>query len=435
VAFAQAEDALPPGLGLDRLSLRLRYGLSLHQGKQSDSSPGLTYSGLTPNDLSLWAVGYGLGVDWLGGQASVQREAFTFLRDSNQVTQGSLLRASLGLVAGRRLGPVWGELSAGYGFAQLPVFGATDTDSPTFQRGGRQAALLGGRLRFPLFLQVRGEVRAELPLSLSAREAEGRSATSSGFAAGAAILVPVKQWHRWAGSVVLDYQYVHDSLKGESGAKSGQTLQRMGVALELSWFSVRPSPAQPGPPVSPGVEPEHKVQVPEPEKPPTLGGLKVAVFDKRDNHPVANAQVVVGNKELKTDVAGLVRVGELAPGPTSVKVSAPDFQSVDEAALVVAGSESEMSVQLAPAKRVGYSTIAGKVRSTRQGTPLVATLDIPTAKVRTRTDAQGAFSVKLKPGTYRILISAKGHLTQTKTVTVRDGEQAIFNVDLFPRGR
>jgi uncharacterized membrane protein len=86
------------------------------------------------------------------------------------------------------------------------------------------------------------------------------------------------------------------------------------------------------------------------------------------------------------------------------------------------------------AKRAGYAAVSGTVRST-QGRPLVATLVIPAAKVRTRTSAEGSFSLKLKPGVYRIIISAKGHLTQTKSVTVRDGEQTIFNVDLFPRNR
>jgi uncharacterized membrane protein len=145
-------------------------------------------------------------------------------------------------------------------------------------------------------------------------------------------------------------------------------------------------------------------------------------------------QVVVGGKELRTDAAGKTQVGNLPTGPVLVKVSAPEFQPVEEAAVVVGGKESEMSVPLAPIKRLGYATVSGRVRST-QGRPLIATLVIPTAKVRTRTDAEGGFSLKLKPGTYRIIISGKGHLTQTKSVTVRDGEQAIFNVDLFPRSR
>ncbi len=504
-AVAQAEEAPASGSGMEQAAFRLRYGLSLREGQQVDLGPGLTYSGFTPNDLAVWAAVYGPGLDWLGAQLSVQREAFTFSRESARVTEGSLLRASLGVVARRQFGPLRGELSAGYGFSQLPVFGASNTASPVFQRGGRHAALLGGRLRFPIFRRVEGEVRGEFPLSLAAREAEGRGASSSGFAAGAALLVPVKQVGRWQGAVVLDYQYVQDKLTADSGARSDQTLQRMGVALEFFWLDARTAAAlasassqeEPGAlslqvldaetraplagaqvtlvvkgqerggrqadakgqvvelqleagevvarVTAEGYEPAEgrvtvlageraTLEVQARKQAPTVGGLKVIVVDKRNNQPLPNAQVVVGDKELKTNAAGQVQLGDLPPGPVSVKVTAPEFQSLEEAALVIAGKESEMTVPLAPAKRVGYATVSGKVRST-QGRSLVATLVIPTASVRTRTDAQGTFSLKLKPGTYRIIISANGHLTQTKSVTVRDGEQAIFNVDLFPRTR
>jgi hypothetical protein len=71
----------------------------------------------------------------------------------------------------------------------------------------------------------------------------------------------------------------------------------------------------------------------------------------------------------------------------------------------------------------------------RKGKPLQALLVIPEAKIRRRTDARGTFQVQLKQGRYRLVFSAPGHLSQTKVVTVRDGEQAIFNVDLFPKSR
>ncbi|MBN1204981.1 MAG: carboxypeptidase regulatory-like domain-containing protein [Myxococcaceae bacterium] len=506
MAMAQAEpvDVEPVGSSLGRAALRLRLGLSLREGQQVDLGPGLTYSGLTPNDLAVWGVFYGLGPEWLGGQASVQREAFTLFRESERVSEGSLLRVSAGVAARRRLGPIWGELSAGYGFAQLPVFAASDTASPVFQRGGRHAALLGGRLRFPIFWRVQGELRGEVPLALAAQDAAGGKASSSGFSVAGSVLIPLKQVAHWQGALVLDYQYLQDRLTADSGPRAEQTLQRVGAALELSWSDARaPSPllsetgapgalalqvldAETGAPLA-GAEvrlvvrgealaprvANAKGQVVEPELtpgevvaqitaegyapaegrvtvtsgeratlevrpnklPPEVGSLKIVVVDKRDNQPLTDVPVVVGGKTLRTDAAGQVKVGGLAPGPVMVNASAPEFQAVEEAAVIVSGKEAELAIPLVPAKRVGFATISGQVRSTQQGRPLAATLVIPTARVRTRADAQGSFSLKLKPGTYRIIISAKGHLTQTKSVTVRDGEQAIFNVDLFPRNR
>ena len=505
IVSAQEPPAAPTGPTLERAAVRLRYGLSLRQGEQVDPGPGLTYSGATPNDLAVGATVYGLGLEWLGAQLQVQREGFSLSNDSAQVTEGSLLRFSLGAAARRQLGPVLGELSLGYGFAQLPMFSDSTNPSPAFQRGGRHAALLGARARMALYQRAQAEVRLELPLALSAKDAAGGGASASGFAAGAALLYPVKRVGRWEAAAVLDFQFVKDGLTADSGARSAQTLQRVGAALQLSWFEtdasasadslvprVRPGAltlqvldAEKGTPLAnaqvvlvvegaaqapqatdtngqlrvpqlpsgavvaqvtaPGYEPaEGRVRL-EPEGQATLevrarklpaavGSVRILVTDKRDNKPMPDVKVVVGETELRTDVAGLARLEKLPAGPVLVKVSAGGFQPVEEAVVIVGGQESELPVPLMLAKRLGYATISGTVRSTR-GAPVVATLVIPAAKVRSRTGPEGTFSLKLKPGTFRIIISAKGYLTQSKSVTVRDGEQAIFNVDLFPRNR
>lgn len=503
--MAQGMGADGAAHGWERASLRLRYGLALRDGEQVAPSPGFRYSGMTPNDMAAWATVYGW--PWLGAWAGFQREGFSLRRESALLAEGSLLRASGGLVGRMRLGPVRAELSAGYGFAQLPLFGGAIPGAPAFQFGDRQAVLVGGRLRFPLLFQLQGEVRGEYPVVLSAKDAAGDEASSRGFELGAALRVPLVQARRWSGALALDYQYIHDRLSA-SRASSEQTLQRIGAALELSWFDAEASrvaaasedvpttpawgalalkvvDAQTGAPLggapvtlvvageaqapqvadpdglflAPELEPgevvaqvraegyqltEASVTVEPGERatlevraqklPPQVGRLQISVADKRDGSPVPDAVLSVGTRELRVDAAGRVRLDDVEPGPVSVRVSAPGFQTMEEAAFVVAGQEAVLPVQLLPVRRVGHATIAGRVRST-QGRALVARLVIPKTKVRARTNAQGTFSLKLKPGTYRIIISAKGHLPQTKSVTVRDGEQAIFNVDLFPRTR
>ncbi|MFP2901384.1 carboxypeptidase regulatory-like domain-containing protein [Corallococcus sp. 4LFB] len=116
-------------------------------------------------------------------------------------------------------------------------------------------------------------------------------------------------------------------------------------------------------------------------------------------------------------------------------MSAPGFRATEEAAVVVAGQTSELVVVLSQERKGQLATLVGQVRSARSGKPLVATVRIPQAKVRTRTDRSGAFTARVRGGTYRITLSAAGHVTQTKRITVREGEQAILNVDLFPRRR
>ncbi|MFP2934475.1 collagen binding domain-containing protein, partial [Pyxidicoccus sp. 3LG] len=169
--------------------------------------------------------------------------------------------------------------------------------------------------------------------------------------------------------------------------------------------------------------------------PPPTGVLRVTVVKAENGVPLPGVRVAVGAVEVRTDMMGQAKVKDLPPGPVAVVVKSPGFRPAEEAAIVVAGQESVLSVPLATERKGEPATLSGQVRSTRGGKPLAARLLIAQAKVRTRTDAKGAFTVRVKGGTYRITISARGHLSQTKVVTLRDGEQAIFNVDLFPRGR
>lgn len=479
----------------EHAALRLRYGVSLRDGQQADVGPGLTYEGSTPNDLA--AVGTGWVGRWLGAWAGVQREAFDLKEGAVRITGGSLLRASVGPRARLFLGPVRAEVGAGYGFSQLPLFG--DSAEPVLVRGVRHAALVNGRVVVPLFLGLKLEARGELPVTLSAKDASGAEAEATGFSAGGALLVPLKRAGTWGGTLVLDFQHVRDTVTLADGTRSEQRLRRVGAALELSWNDFTPAPvvtqpkrvargtlslrvldaetdaALPGARVVLGdvervadargvVEVElppgevaarvsaegyapaeamatvedggrAELEVRARRLPPPTGGLRVTVVNAQTGVPLPGVRVAVGATEVRTDMMGQARVKDLAPGPVAVTVKSPGFRVAEEAAVVVAGQESALSVPLASERKSGPATLTGLVRSTRGGRPLAATLRIPQAKVRTRTDAKGAFTVRVKGGSYRITISAPGHLPQTKSVKVLDGEQAIFNVDLFPRQR
>ncbi|MFP2932415.1 hypothetical protein ACLESO_46155, partial [Pyxidicoccus sp. 3LG] len=107
----------------ERATLRVRYGVALRDGQQADVGPGLTYEGLTPNDLA--AVGTGWAGTWVGAWAGVQREAFDLKEGLALRITGGQPVARVGGAAGAGLpwGRVRAELGAGYGFAQLPLFG------------------------------------------------------------------------------------------------------------------------------------------------------------------------------------------------------------------------------------------------------------------------------------------------------------------------
>ncbi|WNG39090.1 hypothetical protein F0U61_39565 [Archangium violaceum] len=469
-------------------TLRLRYGLAFREGAQ-ESGPAVTYGGMTPNDVALWAAVF--GGSWVGAWASVQREGLSLSRETEFITSGGLLRASVGPAARVFLGPLRAELSAGYGFAQLPAFSGSGQVQlvPT----ARHAALVGARVLVPLPGQLRMEVRGEVPVALGS--------TSSGFAAGGALLLPVVRRDGWGGALVLDYQYVRDVLTTAEGLTSRQVISRAGVAFELSLGGraarVQPKTGElflsvvdadsgaalpeaqvvlaaggveqaprvtgmdgrlPGvvlPPgevlarvsvggylpseerytVTEGGREERVVRLVRVRPVPRVGSLLVTVVDARGGTPLPGAAVSVGEAEVLTDEAGQVRVEGLAPGPVAVKISAEGFRAIQEAVVVVAGAETGLPVSLVAKQQSALATLSGQVRSVRKGKPLRAWLSIPEAKLRRRTDVRGSFQVQLKQGRYRLVFSAPGHLSQTKVVTVQDGEQAIFNVDLFPKTR
>jgi hypothetical protein len=117
----------------------------------------------------------------------------------------------------------------------------------------------------------------------------------------------------------------------------------------------------------------------------------------------------------------------------SVKVTAPQFTPADEAASIVAGRTTELKVTLVPLKKRLPATISGLVRSARGGAPVKAKLELLELKKAVEADSRGAFSIEVPGGKYTVRISAPGSLSQTKSVAVRDGDQAIFNVDLTPK--
>src|SRR3954471_1724013 len=87
-AFAQSEVATlpPPSIATESKAIgeywaaRLRYGIAYRTGAQQDLGPGLVYSGITPNDLSV------LGWAWLGYaglHVQAQREGFALFDAAN----------------------------------------------------------------------------------------------------------------------------------------------------------------------------------------------------------------------------------------------------------------------------------------------------------------------------------------------------------------
>lgn len=470
----------------DAFQVRLRYGVSVRSGSQTDVGPGLTYSGVTPNDLALQGWGWLLLDGKLGGLVSLQREGLSLFDGSTQVTQGGLVRFALGPAGRIGFGPVRLEASAAYAFHQLLVF--PDSGAPTFEAASRHAVLLAARGIVDLG-RVEFEVRGEVPIALATR-APGGAAGSSGFGVGGGVRVNLFTMDSMRWGLLADVSYASDSVTSSGGLSSTQSLIRAGGAVDLQWRETEmPGPKlgavvvtvadeAGGAPLSGatvrvgGAEARTDAQgrarlegLPVGEQPveaslsgylPSTGTANVARRDEvtvgfrlekeppkvgdlelkvtsTEGTPLAKVQLTVGEKSLVTDEQGIAKLSGVEPGPIAVRAQLQGYLPAEEAASVAAGRTAKVEVVLRPAKKAVPATITGIVRSTAGGQAVAADLELPQLKQKAKATAQGAFAFTVPGGTYTVIISAPGFLSQTKSVTVKDGDQAIFNVDLHPR--
>jgi hypothetical protein len=468
--------------------VRLRYGVAIREGIENDAGPGLSYSGVSPNDLALsgwlWLLSnarFGFGLT-----AGGQREAFSLLDAGRTVTSGSLIRAQIGPTGRVRLGPARLEVAASYSFQQLPVFGTVV--EPAFATVQRHGVLLAARALVDLG-PVTLEGRFEYPLALAN---VGRAVSSQGLGAGGGVRVQLFRTGSLKWGVLAEAQWHQDSLAALDASTTltaRQSVVRAGLALDLQWKdpttddSVRTAalivrvrtaegpasgavvklddrvltmnaegearvadlvpgdlvasaslgghvPAQA--PVSLVAGDEKTVSLMLEKEKPKVGGLAIKVISFEGKAPVAAALEVNGAAK-QTNAEGALSLEGLAPGPVAVKATAPGFTPGEEAVSIVAGSTAELTITLVPEKKRVPATLRGQVRSARGGKPVVAQLEIREIKQTISADESGAFSVQLPGGKYTVRIAAPGFVVQTKTVTVRDGDQAIFNVDLSPK--
>ena len=433
--------------------------------------------------------GWFLVTGHVGAFLNLQREAFALYTGSSRVTGGGLIRFSVGPTGRLTLGPVRLEAGVGYAFHQLPTFGYSG--NPAFATGTRHGVLLAARGLVDIG-PVTVEARGEVPIGVAATDGAGKAGSSSGFEVGGGVRVQLFRTGTLMWGLLADVTYVSDSLTTSTGLSANQSLIRAGGAVDLKWqeeekpavsafgalevqvldaqsgaaltaaivelgekkIAVDPSGIARLTELAPGtvttrgsaggylpaeaqasVEPGGKASVllKLTKEPPRVGALVIHVINKEAKTPLAKASVKVGGVTAVTDEQGVAKFGELKPGPVGIAVTAEGYNPGEEAASVAAGQDSDVTVEMTEIKKRVPAVINGLVRSTAGGKPVAADLEIPQAKIKTQASAAGAFSITLEGGTYTVNISAPGYLAQSKVVTVKDGDQAIFNVDLHPR--
>ncbi|MBL8916984.1 MAG: carboxypeptidase regulatory-like domain-containing protein, partial [Archangium sp.] len=131
----------------------------------------------------------------------------------------------------------------------------------------------------------------------------------------------------------------------------------------------------------------------------------------------------------QTDEKGAYTFAAVGPGPVKVRVEAQGFNQADEVAQVPAEGEATLDVTLEALGKGSPATVRGLIRS-RTGEAVKANVVVKGVNKKVPVNAEGRFVVTIPGGDYFFVISAPGYVSQTKKVTLADGDQAIFHCEL-----
>jgi hypothetical protein len=179
------------------------------------------------------------------------------------------------------------------------------------------------------------------------------------------------------------------------------------------------------------VEPEPAPSPPPPPTPAALATLEVSVTTA-DGYPLsdANLSLEVDGRSLPVPHVEMqiYRVGQLPTGKARLRVEAerlePQLIDID----LSAQQPNLIRVQLKAATMDGQ--VRGVVRSV-DGSAIAATVRIEPLGTRLTADGDGAFQLDLPPGKYEVVIEARGHLTQRRSIEVRADGVVVLNADLL----
>lgn len=164
---------------------------------------------------------------------------------------------------------------------------------------------------------------------------------------------------------------------------------------------------------------------------PALASIGGAVIDGRTGKPIWNARVRIGAEvsSLAVDANGKFTSYKMPVGPHKLVVSAHGYHetTVD---VTLAAEGATQTIKLSPRAAIAPGTIRGTVKAMGGKKVRKATLLIPEIDRTISIGRDGAFTVSLKPGEYKVVVSARGYRTQRKTLRVVEGETVILNVEL-----
>ncbi|HET6344498.1 MAG TPA: carboxypeptidase regulatory-like domain-containing protein, partial [Myxococcota bacterium] len=163
------------------------------------------------------------------------------------------------------------------------------------------------------------------------------------------------------------------------------------------------------------------------------------VLDAVSGAPISTAHVHVDSFEpvLAVDEnAGTFSLWPLDAGDGLLKITASALGYASEVQAVRRRASPEpqhLVFKLSALDVVAAGVLRGAVRNAATGGPLAdARVYIPAKHESVALADDASFSTTLKAGTYEVLISQRGFVTQKKTLRLRANDVVILNVDLIP---
>ncbi len=177
--------------------------------------------------------------------------------------------------------------------------------------------------------------------------------------------------------------------------------------------------------VTPGTPVEAPFVLVVPTGPGSISGVVRAGPDKL----LAGAKVTVGSATLTTSTTGAWSVDGVGPGPVKVKIALDGYAPADEVVQVPPEAKATLDLTLEPVAQRTKAKIRGVI-SSASGPVAKATVRIVELKLKQAVKPDGRFEAEVAGGKYTLIIEAPKHVTQTRTVEVLDGDQAIFQIEL-----
>lgn len=170
---------------------------------------------------------------------------------------------------------------------------------------------------------------------------------------------------------------------------------------------------------------------------PTTGSATGVVTE--DGAALAGASVELtsdvdgSSHQASTDASGRWQIAELPLGGAHYRITAEGHTPVEGTLTVAAGTPTDIASSVA--RILPQGEIRGVIQASN-GTPVAAHIVIRPLGRELAADDQGSFAVEVPPGSYDVEVSAPGHQSQTRHVTVDEQGVVVLNVQLRAgRGR